>query len=535
MKKGIAIFFCLLFAVTVLFVSCQRGGNAAGSAGGAASMELVIMNGTEPQSLDPSQVTGVPEHRINLALFEGLVGYDPRTSKAIPGVAESWTFSNDNTVITFRLRQGIVWSDGTPITAQTFVDSWLHHLNPTTASEYAYLMGMIVKGADDYNTGIGRAQDVAIRAVDERTFEVTLVGPAAYALDMMAHYAFNPLPMHVIQRLGNAWTRPGNFVGNGPFVLQEHIPNSRIVVVPNERYWNRANVHITRIIFDAAEDDNTMHQAFINGEADWSTNVPLTRIDDVKLHKDYQVSPQLGTYYFLINNVNYEPLRDARVRKALSMAFNRQELVDNILRAGQIPSTALVPPMPGYESTPGNGFNVAEARRLLAEAGYPDGQGLPTFEIVYNSGVEGHRIVSEYLQQAWRNNLGINTTLRNMEWATYLDYRKTPAMQLARAGWLADYMDPQNLLELLISNTGNNDGRYSDAEYDNLVRQAASMPDGAERMRLLRQAEDIAITRDQALIPIYHYVSQNMIDLTKWDGWYPNPMDTHPYVGLRRR
>ena len=530
MKKGITILLCLFLAGTVLFVSCQRRTGAAGTA-----MEMVIMNGTEPQSLDPSQVTGVPEHRINLALFEGLVGYDPRTAKAVPGVAESWSLSNNDTVITFRLRQDAVWSDGTPITAQTFVDSWLHHLNPDTASEYAYLIGMIVKGADEYNIGEGRPQDVAIRAVDNRNFEVTMLGPAAYALDLIAHYAFNPLPMHVIQRLGSAWTRPGNFVGNGPFVLQEHIPNSRIVVVPNDRYWNKANVYLTKITFDATEDDNTIYQAYINGEADWSTAIPLTRIDEIKLRADFQSSPQFATYYFLINNQDHAPLRDARVRKALSMAINRQEIVDNILRGGQIPATALVPPMAGYDPTPGNGFNLEEARRLLADAGYPNGAGLPAFEIVYNSGVEGHRIISEYLQQTWRNNLGINTNLQNMEWASYLDYRDTPSMQIARAGWVADYMDPQNFLELLISNTGNNDGKYSDAEFDRLVAQAAAMPDGPERMRLMRQAEDIAITRDQGLIPLYFYVNQDLIDLTKWEGWYPNPMGTHPYVGMRRR
>ena len=528
MKKGLTILLCLLFAGTALFVSCQGRSTK-------SSMELVIMNGTEPQSLDPSQVTGVPEHRINLALFEGLVGYDPRTAKAVPGVAESWSLSSDDTVITFKLRQGVVWSDGTPITAQTFVDSWLHHLNPDTASEYAYLIGMIVEGADEYNIGEGRPEDVAIRAVDSGTFEVTMLGPAAYAIDMIAHYAFNPLPMHVIEKYGNSWTRPGNFVGNGPFVLQEHIPNSRIVVVPNDKYWNKANVYITKITFDATEDDNTIYQAYINGEADWSTAIPLTRIDEIKLRMDFQSSAQLGTYYFLVNCADHPPLRDPRVRKALSMGFDRQELVDSILRGGQIPATALVPPMTNYDPTPGNGYNLDEARRLLAEAGFPGGQGLPTFEIVYNSGVEGHRIISEYLQQAWRNNLGVQTRLANMEWATYLDYRDTPAMQLARAGWLADYMDPQNFLELLISNTGNNDGKYSDAEFDRLILQAAAMPEGAERMRIMRQAEDIAITRDQALIPIYFYVSQNLIDLSKWEGWYSNPMDTHPYVGLRRR
>jgi oligopeptide transport system substrate-binding protein len=217
------------------------------------------------------------------------------------------------------------------------------------------------------------------------------------------------------------------------------------------------------------------------------------------------------------------------------MAINRQEIVDRITMGGEIPSAALVPPMPGYESTPGNGYDLTEARRLLADAGFPNGAGLPTYEIVYNSGVERHRLISEYLQQTWRNNLGVNTTLRNMEWASYLDYRDTPSMQIARAGWVADYMDPQNFLELLISNTGNNDGKYSDAEFDRLIAQAAAMPDGAARMAVMRQAEDIAITDEQAVIPVYFYVNQNMINQDVWDGWYPNPMDTHPYVGMRRK
>jgi len=190
--------------------------------------------------------------------------------------------------------------------------------------------------------------------------------------------------------------------------------------------------------------------------------------------------------------------------------------------------------MAGYTPTPGNGFNVAEAKRLLAEAGYPNGQGFPTFTYVYNTN-EGHRVIGEYLQQSWRTNLGINVVLQNMEWATYLDFRRTPAMHILRAGWIADYMDPQNFLELLISNTGNNPGNYSNLEYDRLIRQAATMPGGAERNAIMRQAEDIAITQDQGLIPVYWYVSQSMIDLTKWDGWYTNPMDVHPYTGIKRK
>jgi len=528
-KKTLFLILCAVLLTGTLFAA---GGGQQSS--GAAAMEMVIGNGANPQSLDPSQITGVPEHRIYKALFEGLVTNDPRTCKAVPGVAESWAYSQNNTVITFTLRQGIQWSDGTAITAQQIVDSWLHHLNPATGSNYAYMMGMVVKGAEDYNEGRGRPQDVGVRAVNDRTFEVTLIGPVPYALDMMAHYAFSPLPMHVINRHGTNWTRPENIVGNGPFILQEYTPNSRVVVTPNDKYWNKSNVHLTKVTFLPIDDQNTAHQGFLNGEIDWSTGIPLAQIDQVKLHKDYQVSPQLGTYYYLINNRDFPALNDARVRKALSMAFDRQELIDNVIKGGQLPALGLSPPMGEYQPALGGAYNVAEARRLLAEAGYPNGQGLPTFEIVYNT-LDSHRIIGEYLQEKWRTNIGVNTNLVNMEWATYLDYRKTPNMQIARAGWIADYMDPQNFLDLLYSTSGNNDCKYDNPEYDDIIRRVSAMEDGPERNRLMFQAEQMAITNDQAMIPIYWYVSQNMIDLSKWEGWYPNPQDIHPYTGIRRK
>ncbi|MCL2276791.1 MAG: peptide ABC transporter substrate-binding protein [Treponema sp.] len=532
MKKGISIFVCLLMVVSIGFMSCQRNTGSSG----VSPMEMVINNGTNVQSLDPSQVTGVPEHRVYMALFEGLVSYDPQTAKAVPGVAESWAYSNNNETITFTLRQGITWSDGTAITAQQFVDSWLYFLDPANASEYGYMMGNVIKGAYEYNSGYGSSQNVGIRAVNDRTFEVNLVGPVAYALDMMAHYAFSVLPLHAIQRHGTAWTRVENFVGNGPFTLSEYIPNNRIVVVPNDRYWNKANVHLTKITFLPIEDQNTAYNAYLNGEIDWGTDVPLARIDEVKLHKDYQVSAQAGTYYLLVNQQSnsHAALRDARVRKAISMVINREELVNNITRGGQLPATSLVPAMGEYQPPVIEGFNIAEAQRLLADAGFPGGQGLPTFEYVYNT-LDSHRIIGEYIQQSLRNHLGININLVNMEWATYLDYRSNGPFQLARAGWIADYLDPSNLLELLQTGSGNNDGQYSNPAYDALIRQAASLPDSPQRNNVMRQAEEIGVGQDQALIPIYYYVSQSMIDLTKWAGWYANVLDVHPYVGIRRR
>jgi oligopeptide transport system substrate-binding protein len=532
MKRRILTASLLLCVACALFATGRQQSRTTPSSGGGGQ-EFVIGNGTEIQSIDPTQIEGVPEHRVYEALFEGLVSNDPRTNKAVPAVAESWTTSADGSVITFKIRANLTWSDGTPITAQTVVDSWLHHLNPTTGSKYAYMPGMVIKGADLYNTQGGQPSDVGIRAVDASTFEVTLVGNVPYAIDMFAHYAFSPLPMHVIQRYGDAWIRKENFVSNGPFVLQEWIPNDHLTVVPNDRYWNKANVFLSKITFLPIEDTNTAYQAFKNGELDWSTNIPLAIIDQLKLDKDYQVSPQLGSYFYYVNTT-HPILKDVRLRKALSMSINRQELIDNVTKAGQLPAFALVPPIGDYQPATGTGYDVAAAKRLLADAGYPNGQGLPTFTIIYNT-LDLHRTIAEYLQEVWRNTLGVNVTLQNLEWATFLEERKTSRMELGRAGWIADYADAQNFLDLLITDGGNNDGHYSDPEYDRLIRQASALPDGAERNSVMHQAEEIAVTRDQVIIPIFYYVSQNLIDLDKWDGWYGNPQDVHPWVGIRRK
>ena len=393
--------------------------------------------------------------------------------------------------------------------------------------------GMVVKGADLYNTQGGKPGDVAIRAVDPQHFEVTLVGNVPYALDMFAHYAFSPLPMHVITKHGDNWVKKENFVGNGPFVLQEWVPNDRLVVLKNDKYWDKNNVFLTKITFRPIEDTNTAHQAFKQGEIDWSTNPPIAILDQLKLDPTYQVDTQLGSYFYYVNT-QHPILKDVRIRKALSMSFDRQELIDRVVKGGQIPSFALAPPIGEYQPAAGTGFDIAAAKQLLEAAGYPNGQGLPTFTIMYNT-LDSHKYVAEYLQEAWKNNLGINVQLENLEWATFLEDRKSSRMELGRAGWIADYPDAQNFLDLLITGGGNNDGHYSDPEYDRLIRQASAMSGGPERDAVMHQAEEIAITRDQAVIPIYYYVSQNIIDLDKWDGWYTNPQDVHPYIGLKHK
>jgi oligopeptide transport system substrate-binding protein len=526
MKNRYYLFGAL--AALVLLTGCAKKQAAAGA---GALAEFVLANGTEIQSIDPSQIQGVPEHRVYMALFEGLVRQDPKNNLPLPGVAESWTVSEDGKVITFKIRKGITWSDGVAITAQTVVDSWIYQLNPTTGSQYAYMPGMVIEGADKYNTQGGQPSDVKIRAVDESTFEVTLVGNVPYAIAMMEHYSFSPLPMHVINKVGADWIKVANFVGNGPFVLKEWIPNDRLVVVPNEKYWDKANVHLSKLTFLPMEDTNTAYQAFKQGEVDWSTNPPISIIDQLKLDKDYHVMTQLGSYFYYVNT-RHPVLKDVRVRKALSMSFDRQELIDKVVKGGQVPSYALAPPIGDYKPAAGTGFDLAAAKQLLADAGYPNGQGIPPLTIMYNT-LESHKFIAEYLQQAWKNALGITIQLQNLEWATFLEERRGNNMMLGRAGWVADYPDSQNFLDLLITEGGNNDGHYTNPDYDRLIRQASAMSGGPERDEVMHQAEEIAITQEQAIIPIYYYVSQNLIDLDKWDGWYANPQDQHPWVGLK--
>jgi len=529
MKHRVAWLLALLASIAFVFTGCSGGKESGKSA--SSGDEFIVANSAEPQSLDPAKIQGVPEHRINMALFEGLVTYDPKTANAVPGVAESWDISEDGMTYTFHLRKS-EWSDGTPITAQTFVDSWLRTLAPETGSQYAFMIALVVKGADDYNTGKADASVVGIRAIDDMTFEVQLTGPAPYAIDVIAHYAFNAVPLHAIEKFGTDWIKPGNFVGNGAFILKSWTPQESITLVPNDKYWNKANVHISQITFLPIEDSNTAFEKYKAGEIDWSTGIPVPRIDEVKLMPDYQVAPQLGTYYYIFN-VKRGPLQDVRVRKALTMAVNTQELVEKVTKAGQIGTRSMVPPMANYTPGQGAAYDPDGAKQMLAEAGYPDGKGFPNLTVIYNT-LEGHKLIAEYIQESWRRILGIDIKIQNYEWKTFLDIRHQHDFDITRAGWVGDYQDPNTFLELFMTGGGNNDGEYSNTTFDELLRKAATMKAGAERFQVLHNAESVFLTQDQAVLPIYSYVSQHIIDTKKWDGWYNNPQDVHPYVGLKK-
>ena len=499
------------------------------------AVTFTIANGAEPESLDPSQIQGVPEHRIFEALFEGLVAVDPQTADGVPGVAESWDVSDDGLTYTFHLREDAVWSDGVPITADDVVYSWLRELAPETASPYAWFPAMFIAGATEYNAGEVGPEAVQIRAVDDHTFEMTLIGPLPYVIGALCHYSFGIVPQHAIEKYGQAWTQPENFVGNGPFVLTEHVPQDRIVCEKNPLYWDAENVALDEVVFLASDDTATNYNMYVSGEVDWNTSIDLNNFDQISMRTDYQVAPQLSTYYYTIN-VTEPPFDDPLVRKAVSYAIDREELVYSVTRAGQIPCWGIVPEMAGYEPLEesdigGSLYDPDYARELLAQAGYPNGIGFPTVSILYNTD-DAHRQIAEFIQQQLKDNLNINVELENQEWATYLANRNAGNFQIARAGWVGDYQDPNTFLDMFITGAGMNGGKYSNPEYDALINQAARMPAGEERMATLKAAEDILINQDQAIIPLYFYVSQNMIDTNKWGGWYPNTMDYHPVKNI---
>jgi len=314
-------------------------------------------------------------------------------------------------------------------------------------------------------------------------------------------------------------------------VLSDHTAQTSVTCTKNEAYWDAANVKLDKVIFYASDSDTTNYNMYLNGELDWDTNVPPDQIKAAKMRPDFQSAPQLSTYYYVFQTQK-APTNDARVRRALSLAVDRQALVDKVTQAGQIPAWGIVPAMSGYDALEfPNGddheADLSEAQSLLADAGYPNGVGFPTITILYNTN-EAHKKIAEFVQQEWKNNLGINVVLENQEWQTYLANRNAGNFQVARAGWVGDYQDPNTFLDMFITGAGMNGGKYSNETYDLLINEAARMPAGGDRMGALKTAEDIMINQDQAIMPFYYYVTLNMIDTNKWGGWYPNTMDYHP-------
>lgn len=499
---------------------------------GAARAEMVYRMATmgEPKSLDPHHVSGTWENYIVGDAFLGLLT-DAADATPIPGAAESWTVSDDGLTYTFKLRDH-KWSDGTPVTAEDFVYSFRRILDPATAAEYASIL-FPIKNAEAINSGQNKdLESLGVRAVDDKTLEVTLENPTGYFLELLTHYTAFPVPRHAIERHGADWVKPGNIVSNGAFRIIEWTPNSRVVAEKNPEFYDAANVKIDKVIYYPDEDRNAVTQRFRAGEIDYVDDFASEQIDFLKreLPNETRIHPYLGTYYYVMNQVR-PPFDNPQVRRAVSMALERPAITDKVLRTGEIPAWGVVPPgtstygepyKPDWANLPLK-ERQEMARQLLAEAGYGPDNPL-RFTLTYNTS-ENHKRIAVAAQAMWKA-VGIQAEILNREVKVHYDELKQNNFEIARAAWVADYNDPQNFLYLLETRTGpNNYGRFSHPEFDRLMMEQAATRDQAKRMELMHQAEKIAIDND-AWAPIYYYVSKALVS-QKLKGYVDNVKHTH--------
>jgi len=518
-----------------LLPSCGKKSSSADTSSSASAPGKKILqfgNGAEPQDLDPQAVTGVPESRLHIAFFEGLVTQDPQLNVR-PAVAERWDISPDGLVYTFHLRADAKWSNGDPLTADDFVQSYQRMLTPSLAAEYAYMLWHVV-GAEDFSKGkLTDFAQTGFKALDPRTLQLTLRQRIPFLLASLNHHAWYPVPtkviakFHGLDRKATAWTRPENFVGNGPYVLKEWRPNQKIVAVRSPTYWDRAQVKLDEIHFHPIDLADTEERMFRSGQLDVTYEVPLSKIPLYQRERPDQIhiDPYCGVYFYRFN-VQRKPFDDVRVRRALTLAVDREAIAKNLMTGGEKPAYSLVPPdTAGYTSRHATKFDVAEAKRLLAEAGYPEGRGLPPIELLYNT-LEKHRVIAEALQQMWRQNLGVEVTLFNQEWKVYLDALNSENYQLSRGGWIADYVDPHVFLDIWQTGSGNNHTHWSNADYDRLLRAALDAPDDKARYEIYQQMEKILLDELPAL-PIYYYTQPRLIK--PGVKWFTTPVDNHPW------
>ncbi len=482
-----------------------------GSTRPPAGQTLAFNNSAEPEHLDPAIMAGQPDGRIARIVFEGLCVPDPKTLEPRPGQAYRWDVSPDRLVYTFHLRPGLTWSDGHPLTARDFWWSWLRVLVPATASRYASLL-FPIRNAEDFNQGrLADPSQVGIAAPDDSTFVVTLAHPTPYFLELTTFYTTLPTPRHVIEWLGPQWESAHNLVGNGAFRIANWRQKDKFTFVPNERYWDRAHVRLTRIDVYAIDDLSTSTNLYKAGVLDWSPsgNVPKPVIPFLQHYADYRSGPFHAIYFFGMN-VRRKPFDNVWVRRALNAATDRDAIARYVLK-GTVPAWGNMTPAgyAGYTAPPPLTYDPDKARADLARAGYPDGRGFPKIEILFNTS-EDHRRIAEALQAMWTRTLHIPVALSNQEWASYLAATSNFQYDVARRSWIGDFLDPMTFLDMWKSDSGNNRTGWSDARYDALVTQARAEPDPAKRLGLLSRAEAILLA-DGPAIPIYHYTESSLV------------------------
>ena len=591
---------------------------------------LRYISGSEPESLDPPVATGQPEARVMMALYDGLVEYEPKTMEPIPALAESWQIGQGGTEYLFHLRKGAVFSNGDPIRAQDFVFSFRRAVSPELAALNGYL-GYYIKYAEPFNSGYvfvrdsnGRfllknefaeggtesaqattdttgqtefrkyidgperltvpatekdredldpkikaaiagkefvpikGEDIGVEAVDDLTFRIKLRQPAPYFIGLLGHQLFKVVHQPTVEKFGKAWTKPENIVTSGAFLLKEHRPYDRVITVKNPRYWDADMVRLDGIEFYPLDEATTMMNLYKAGSADamYNHTVPAAWNDVIKQYKDeYLNHPEVAIEYYTVN-VKKPPMNNLKVRQAFALAIDREAMAK--FRKTTKPLVDFTPEgiFPKYEEArtkvyteelkkkgmtldqwKARSFDPVQARKLMAEAGFPIQQNgntfsCPTFpinqvDLTYNT-AEANKAIAEFVQAQWKQNLGITIPLKNMEWKTFLTYRKKLEYSgMARAGWVGDYMDPFTFLNLFYSEKNDSSTGWWDTKYDDILDAANSELDEMKRFEKLAQAEFMMI-QEQPVIPLQTQAT-NWIKKPYVKGLFPNPGTLHSW------
>ncbi|MFV3075260.1 peptide ABC transporter substrate-binding protein [Niveispirillum fermenti] len=491
-------------------------------------------NGAEPETLDPAKSSGVPESWIQYDLFDGLLVPDGK-GNFIPGAAERWDVSADARVYTFHLRRDAKWSDGTPVTAHDWVFSWRRVVDPKTAADYAYFLWP-VKGAQDVTFGRKPPEALAVRAVDDHTFEVTLETPTPYFLSMLHHHATYAISRANVEKFGNDFIKAGNLVTNGAYMLDQAVPQSHIRLVKNPHHYAAATTPIDTVIFYPTENQEAELKRYRAGELHVTYELPVTQMQWLRqnLPSELRMAPYFGTYFYA-PNLTREPWKsDKDLRLALNLAIDRDIIVERINQRGEIPAYSFVPPnttnytqqIPDYANWT-QAQRDAKAKELIAAAGYGPGGKPLAIEILYNT-QENHRKVAIAVASMWQQKLGVRVTLNNQEWKVFLSTRDEKQFKdVTRHGWIGDYNDANNFLELVRGDIGKqNPSAFADPQYDLLMSEANTTTDVARRADLLQQAERLML-EEVAVFPIHFYSSRHMVS-PKVVGWTDNLMDLHP-------
>ncbi|CUO71488.1 peptide ABC transporter substrate-binding protein [Clostridium disporicum] len=527
LKKLCAVIMAATISTT-LFIGCGSSNDGSTSSKGNSNasdtvkQELVFNLGADPETIDPTINTASEASTVILNAFECIMTLD-ENDNAVEGAAESVEVSDDGLVYTIKLRKDGKWSDGEPVVADNFKYSWVRALTKENAAEYAYQL-YYIKNAEKYYNGEATADELGINVIDDYTLEVTLEAPTTYFPQLLAFPTYAPLREDIVSADPEGWaTKPETYVTNGAFKLVQWDMKDQLVFEKNENYWNKDSIKLDKLTFKLVTDDTTAYSELQAGNFDVVNSVPTNEIEPGQEAGLVHVSPKLGTYYFGINVGKQDDmaedvktaLSNKLVRQAINLAIDRQEIIDNVGKAEQVAAYSFVPE--GIYNPDGTEFadkeyydpsdmdgNIKKAKELLKEAGYENGEGLPTIELMYNS--EGaHKDICQIIQENLAK-IGINIELANQEWAVFLNTRQQGGYEIARQGWIGDYSDPMTFLDLFVTGGGNNDSGYSNPEYDALIAAAKVETDPDKRKEQLREAEDILMD-DMPILPIYYYTT----------------------------